>query len=77
MSVLSLPRIYFTGSMCWDPRPENNNDYFPTYDDEQAALNWAFSPAVRHQHHAGQLPDHVPALGDRQSDDQLPQQQNL
>jgi len=42
MSVLSLPRIYFTGFMCWDPATGNNNDYFPTYDDEQAALNWAF-----------------------------------
>ena len=28
--------------MCWDPATGNNNDYFPTYDDEQAALNWAF-----------------------------------
>lgn len=42
MSVLSLPRIYFTGVMCWDPATGNNNDYFPTYDDEQAALNWSF-----------------------------------
>jgi hypothetical protein len=42
MSVLSLPRIYFTGFMCWDPATGNNNDYFPTYDDEQAALNWDF-----------------------------------
>lgn len=42
MSVLSLPRIYFTGFICWDPATGNNNDYFPTYDDEQAALNWAF-----------------------------------
>jgi hypothetical protein len=42
MSVLSLPRIYFTGAMCWDPATGNNNDYFPTYDDEQAALNWGF-----------------------------------
>ncbi len=42
MSVLSFPRIFFTGFMCWDPATGNNNDYFPTYDDEQAALNWAF-----------------------------------
>jgi hypothetical protein len=42
MSVLSLPRIYFTGAICWDPATGNNNDYFPTYDDEQAALNWDF-----------------------------------
>ncbi len=42
MSVLSFPRIYFSGSMCWDPATGNNNDYFPTYDDAQAALNWPF-----------------------------------
>jgi hypothetical protein len=42
MSVLSYPRIFFTGFMCWDPATGNNNDYFPTYDDEQVALNWAF-----------------------------------
>jgi hypothetical protein len=42
MSVLSLPRIFFTGFMCWDPATGNNNDYFPTYDDVQAALNWDF-----------------------------------
>ncbi len=42
MSVLSFPRIFFTGFMCWDPATGNNNDFFPTYDDEQAALNWNF-----------------------------------
>ena len=42
MSVLSFPRIYFTGFMCWDPATGNNNDYFPTYDDVAAALNWSF-----------------------------------
>lgn len=42
MSVLSFPRIFFTGFMCWDPATGNNNDFFPTYDDEQAALNWDF-----------------------------------
>jgi hypothetical protein len=42
MSVLSLPRIYFTGAICWDPATGNNNDYFPTYNDEQATLNWDF-----------------------------------
>lgn len=42
MSVLSYPRIYFTGFMCWDPATGNNNDYFPTYDDNNATLNWPF-----------------------------------
>lgn len=42
MSVLSFPRIFFTGFMRWDPATGNNNDFFPTYDDEQAALNWDF-----------------------------------
>jgi hypothetical protein len=41
MSVLSFPRIYFQGFMCWDPATGNNNDYFPTYDDVHATLNWA------------------------------------
>ena len=39
----SFPSAHlFPGFMCWDPATGNNNDYFPTYDDEQAALNWAF-----------------------------------
>src|ERR1700685_666411 len=42
MSVLSFPRIYFNGYMCWDPATGNNNDYFPTYDDTNASLNWPF-----------------------------------
>ena len=42
MSVLSFPRIYFYGCMCWDPATGNNNDYFPTYDDTNAILNWPF-----------------------------------
>jgi hypothetical protein len=42
MSVLSFPRIFFTGFMCWDPATGNNNDYFPTYDDVKASLNWSF-----------------------------------
>jgi hypothetical protein len=42
MSVLSFPRIFFTGFMCWDPATGNNNDFFPTYDDEKVALNWDF-----------------------------------
>jgi hypothetical protein len=42
MSVLSFPRIYFTGFMCWDPATGNNNDYFPTYADVEATLNWSF-----------------------------------
>ena len=42
MSVLSFPRIYFTGLMCWDPATGNNNDYFPTYADAEASLNWPF-----------------------------------
>lgn len=42
MSVLSFPRVYFKGFMCWDPATANNNDYFPTYDDVRVALNWDF-----------------------------------
>jgi hypothetical protein len=42
MSVLSFPRINFMGYMCWDPATGNNNDYFPTYDDTNASLNWPF-----------------------------------
>ena len=42
MSVLSFPRIYFQGFMCWDPPTGNNNDQFPTYAYDQAALNWGY-----------------------------------
>ena len=42
MSVLSFPRIYFKGYMGWDPTTANNNDYLPTYDMANAALNWEF-----------------------------------
>ena len=44
MSVLSFPRIYFKGSMGWDPCTFNNNDWqeFPTYDGVNASLNWPF-----------------------------------
>jgi hypothetical protein len=42
MSVLSFPRIYFRGVMCFDPPTGNNNDQFPTYAYDQASLNWAF-----------------------------------
>jgi hypothetical protein len=44
MSVLSFPRIYFSGFMEWDPCTFNNNDWekFPTYDPTNAALNWSF-----------------------------------
>src|ERR1043165_6374846 len=42
MSVLSYPRIYFQGFMCWDPPTGNNNDQFPTYAYDKAALNWGY-----------------------------------
>ena len=42
MSVLSLPRVYFTGYMAWDPATGNNNDYFPTYDSAHSEMNWQF-----------------------------------
>jgi hypothetical protein len=42
MSVLSFPRIYFRGFMCWDPPTGNNNDQFPTYAYDKAALNWNY-----------------------------------
>ena len=42
MSVLSFPRIYLQGFMCWDPPTGNNNDQFPTYAYDKAALNWAY-----------------------------------
>ena len=42
MSVLSFPRVYFRGFIGWDPATGNNNDYFPTYDDVESALNWDF-----------------------------------
>jgi hypothetical protein len=42
MSVLSFPRLYFHGFMEWDPNTTNNNDYVPTYDATDAALEWDF-----------------------------------
>jgi hypothetical protein len=42
MSVLSFPRIYFKGYLGWDPCTFNNNDFMPTYDAANAALNWSF-----------------------------------
>jgi hypothetical protein len=42
MSVLSYPRIFFQGFMCWDPPTGNNNDQFPTYAYDKVALNWAY-----------------------------------
>jgi hypothetical protein len=42
MSVLSFPRIFFKGFMCWDPPTGNNNDQFPTYAYDRAALNWDY-----------------------------------
>ena len=42
MSVFSFPRIYFQGFICWDPPTGNNNDQFPTYAYDQAALNWPY-----------------------------------
>jgi hypothetical protein len=42
MSVLSFPRTYFQGFMCWDPPTGNNNDQFPTYAYDKAALNWDY-----------------------------------
>ena len=42
MSVLSFPRIYFKGYIGWDPCTFNNNDFMPTYDAANAALNWSF-----------------------------------
>ena len=42
MSVLSFPRIYFQGFIAWDPPTGNNNDQFPTYAFDKAALNWPY-----------------------------------
>jgi hypothetical protein len=42
MSVLSFPRIYFSGYMEWSPNTTNNNDYLPTYDAADALLNFGF-----------------------------------
>lgn len=42
MSVLSFPRIYFSGFMEWNQNTSNNNDYVPTYDPANAALTWDF-----------------------------------
>jgi hypothetical protein len=42
MSVLSFPRLYFHGFMEWDVNTANNNDYLPTYDGADAALDWSF-----------------------------------
>jgi hypothetical protein len=42
MSVLSYPRIFFQGFMCWDPPTGNNNDQFPTYAYDKAELNWCY-----------------------------------
>jgi hypothetical protein len=42
MSVLSFPRIYFSGYMGWDPPTANNNDYLPVYDGPNALLDWSY-----------------------------------
>ena len=42
MSVLSFPRIYFKGYMQWNVDTANNNDYVPTYDATNAALDWDY-----------------------------------
>jgi hypothetical protein len=42
MSVLSFPRIFFQGFMCWDIPTGNNNDQFPTYAYDKAELNWGY-----------------------------------
>lgn len=42
MSVLSFPRIYFNGYMQWNVNTTNNNDYVPTYDATNAALDWDY-----------------------------------
>ncbi|MCI0487223.1 MAG: hypothetical protein L0229_11555 [Blastocatellia bacterium] len=42
MSVLSFPRIYFSGYMGWDPPTANNNDYLPVYDGPNASLDWSY-----------------------------------
>ncbi len=42
MSVLSFPRIFFQGFMCWDIPTGNNNDQFPTYAYDKAELNWDY-----------------------------------
>lgn len=42
MSVLSFPRIYFSGYMGWDPATGNNNDYQPINDGQNASLNWDY-----------------------------------
>jgi hypothetical protein len=42
MSVLSFPRIYFSGYMAWDPATANNNDYLPVSDGPNASLDWGY-----------------------------------
>ena len=42
MSVLAFPRIYFNGTMQWNVNTTNNNDYVPTYDGTNAALDWDY-----------------------------------
>jgi hypothetical protein len=42
MSVLSFPRIYFSGYMEWNVDTANNNDYVPIYDGANAALDWDY-----------------------------------
>jgi len=42
MSVLTPPRLYFKGTMGWNPNTANNNDQWPTYNFPDAELNWEF-----------------------------------
>jgi hypothetical protein len=42
MGLADLPRIYFRGSVYWNPSTMNNNDYQPTYDPASATLDWAW-----------------------------------
>ncbi len=42
MSILNLPRIYFSGGTSWNVATANNNDQWPTYDFPNARLNWDY-----------------------------------
>lgn len=42
MSILSFPRAYVNGWICWNVPTANNNDYIPTYAAEVAELNYPF-----------------------------------
>lgn len=60
MSVLSRPRLYFTGFIEWDVNTCNNNKYWPQWIPESGELNWDYlgklDPPVTRENFREQFP---------------------